>query len=98
MNRRRRPNIAKREHKIIFVNDVSRNFPISNLLKQRLAHAASLDGNGLLDHDQIAVASVFGGETFAQILDDLIVHPLAKRAPSLTASELFDATAQPLKA
>jgi hypothetical protein len=42
MRRRGRANVAKREDLIILINDVSRNLPISNLLKQRLAHGARI--------------------------------------------------------
>src|ERR1051325_1431493 len=90
-------NIAKSEHLIIFVNDVSGDFAIGDFLKQRLAHGATLS-NCVLHDNEIAVVGLFGREAFAEVLDDLVAQRLAAGAPALAARQLFDAAAQALEA
>ena len=98
MRWRRGPNISESKNEIILINDVPSNFAIRNLLKQRLAHGASLDAKGRLDHHHVAAISAFGGETFAQVIDDLVAEAFAGGAPALAPGELFYAGAQALEA
>src|SRR3954463_2778301 len=89
--------VAKGDHEIIFINDVSGDFAIGDFLKQRLAHGATLQNRALHDNE-IAVVGLLGGEALAEVFDDWVAQGLAAGTPALTAGDLFDATAQTMKA
>src|SRR5450432_645351 len=53
----------------------------------------------ILFHDERAVFLLrLGGEAFAEVADNLVLHFFAARAPALRAGELLDAAAQSAKA
>src|SRR5258708_3561859 len=52
----------------------------------------------LFHHERAVFLRRFGGETFAQVFDNLVLDFFAAPAPALRAGELLHATAQSAKA
>src|ERR1700753_19867 len=96
MRWRLRTDIPKREHGVIFVNNLRRDFTRDDFFKESLAHGTEIVPRSI--HNQRTCFRFrLGNETFAEGGDDLILHLFATGAPALGAGELLGTATQAAK-